>query len=145
MIDLTDSNKLNIDSAMTVLLCHLKYIYFKKKKYITDFCYCCFWFIVDCCVYYGILLLFYVLLWVTLCPIKFCNHLDGEEKTDYFTQFVFMVSRDWCVALLRGAMGLSAVSNFSSSWSTHLFVFKSCIIQKVGVNLELGDWLHDII
>ena len=31
MIDLTDSNRLIIDSAMTVLLCHLKYISFKKK------------------------------------------------------------------------------------------------------------------
>ena len=27
-----------------------------------------------------IVLLFYVLLYVTLCPILFCNYLDGEER-----------------------------------------------------------------
>ena len=24
--------------------------------------------------------MFYVLLYVTLCPFKYCNHLDGEER-----------------------------------------------------------------
>ena len=37
------------------------------------------------------------------------NHLDGEERASCFAWFVFLVSRDCCVALLRGAMGLSAV------------------------------------
>ena len=49
--------------------------------------------------------MFYVLLYVTSCPFKFCNHLDGEEKAGCFTQFVFLVSCDCCVALPRGAMG----------------------------------------
>ena len=42
---------------------------------------------------------------------SFCNrnHLDGEEGSNCFAQFVFLVSRDCCVALPRGAMGLSAV------------------------------------
>ena len=41
----------------------------------------------------------YVLLWVTLCPFKFCNHLDGEERAGCFTKFVLLVSRVCCVAL----------------------------------------------
>ena len=38
-----------------------------------------------------------------------CNHLDGEDRAGCFAFFVFLVSRDCCVALPRGAMGLSAV------------------------------------
>ena len=43
--------------------------------------------------------------------ILVCNHLDGEKivRADCFAQFVFLVSRDCCVALPRGVMGLSAV------------------------------------
>ena len=37
------------------------------------------------------------------------HHLDGEERAGCFAQFVFLVSRDCCVALPRGAMVLSAV------------------------------------
>ena len=36
-------------------------------------------------------------------------HLDGEEKTACFASLVFLVSHDCCVALPRGAMGLTAV------------------------------------
>ena len=32
-----------------------------------------------------------------------------EERAGCFAKFVFLVSRDCCVALPRGAMGLSAV------------------------------------
>ena len=39
----------------------------------------------------------------------FCNHLDGEERFGYFAWFVFLVTLHGCVALPRGAMGLSAV------------------------------------
>ena len=39
----------------------------------------------------------------------FCNHLDGEERAGCFAQFVFLVSRDGCLALPRGATGLSPV------------------------------------
>ena len=38
-----------------------------------------------------------------------CNHLDGEERAGCFTWFVFLVSRDCCVALPRGATILSAI------------------------------------
>ena len=38
-----------------------------------------------------------------------CDHLDGEEKACCLALFVFLVSRDWCVALPRSATGLSAV------------------------------------
>ena len=40
---------------------------------------------------------------------SFCNHLDGEERASCFALFVFLVSCDYCVALPRSAMGLSAV------------------------------------
>ena len=36
-------------------------------------------------------------------------YLDGVERTVCFAWFVFLVSRDSCVALPRGAMGVSAV------------------------------------
>ena len=53
--------------------------------------------------------MFYVLLYVTLCPFWFCNHLDGEERAGCFAYFVFLVSRDCCVALPRDAIDLSSV------------------------------------
>ena len=37
------------------------------------------------------------------------NHLEGKERAGCFALFVFLVSRDSCVALPCGAMGLSAV------------------------------------
>ena len=37
------------------------------------------------------------------------DHLDGEERVGCFAWFVFMVSRDCCVALPCGVIGLSAV------------------------------------
>ena len=37
------------------------------------------------------------------------SSLDGEEKVCCFAWFVFLVSRDCCVALPRGAIGLPAV------------------------------------
>ena len=64
--------------------------------------------------------MFYVLLYVTLCPIYFCNHLDGEERADCFSYFFFLGSRDCFVALLRGALGLSAVCVCGIS-HTHYF------------------------
>ena len=48
-------------------------------------------------------------MYVVLCPFAFCNHLDGEERAGFFALLVFLVSRDCCVALPRGAMGFSAV------------------------------------
>ena len=51
----------------------------------------------------------YVLLYDTLCPFLFCNQLNGEKRAGCFAKFVFLLSRDGCVALPRGAMGLSAV------------------------------------
>ena len=41
--------------------------------------------------------------------ILFCNHLDRVERAGCFAKFVFLVACDFCVALPRGAMGLSAV------------------------------------
>ena len=42
-------------------------------------------------------------------PILALHHFDGEERAGCFAWFVFLVSRDCCVALPRGAVGLSAV------------------------------------
>ena len=50
-----------------------------------------------------------VLYFVTLCPFLFCDRLDGEERAGCFAKFVFLVSRDSCVAIPLSAMGLSAV------------------------------------
>ena len=41
-------------------------------------------------------------------PSSFASILMGE-RAGCFAQFVFLVSRDSCVTLPRGAMGLSAV------------------------------------
>ena len=60
--------------------------------------------VVDCFSHCRILYLFYVLLRVT-----FCNHLNGEERGGCFALIVFLVCRDFCVALPHDAMGLSAV------------------------------------
>ena len=48
------------------------------------------------------------MLYVLLCPFLFCNRFDGKERVGCFAQFVSLVSRGGCVALPRGAMGLSA-------------------------------------
>ena len=42
-------------------------------------------------------------------PSSFAIILMGEKRAGCFAYFVFVVSRDCCVALPRGAMGLSAV------------------------------------
>ena len=44
-----------------------------------------------------------------LLSILVLHHLDGEERADCFALFVFLVSRDCCVALLHNATDLSAV------------------------------------
>ena len=41
--------------------------------------------------------------------------LEGEGRSDCFAKFVFLVSRDCCVALPGGAMGLSAVCDYGIS------------------------------
>ena len=49
-----------------------------------------------------------------LFKIRIINH-DGEERADCFTLFVFLVSRDCCVALPHDATGLSAVCDYDIS------------------------------
>ena len=68
--------------------------------------------------------MFYVLLYVTLCPFKFCNHLDREERAVCFAKFVFLVSHCCCVALPCGAMGLSAVCDCGISCPYPLTIFE---------------------
>ena len=74
----------------------------------------------------------YVLLYVTLCPFSFCNHLGGKERAGCFAWFVFLVSRDCCVALPRGAMGLSAVCDCSISHTRLLFVYIHPLSKEFG-------------
>ena len=47
--------------------------------------------------------------------------LNGK-RAGCFAWFVFLVSRDCCVALPRGAMGLSAVCDCGISWSYSLLI-----------------------
>ena len=56
----------------------------------------------------------------------FCNHLDVEERAGCFSWFVFLVSRDCCVALPPSAMGLSAVCDSGISWPYSLTI-SECI------------------
>ena len=52
---------------------------------------------------------------------RFCvHHIDWEDRAGCFALFVFLVSRDFRVALPRGAMGLSAVCDCSIPDHTHL-------------------------
>ena len=51
------------------------------------------------------------------------SSFDGEERAGCFAWFVFLVSRDCCVALPRGVMGLSAVCDCGISRSYSLTIF----------------------
>ena len=56
-------------------------------------------------------MLVFVLVCNTLCPFKFCTHLDEEERSGCFAFIVFCMSC-YCkcsVALPHGAMGWPAV------------------------------------
>ena len=57
---------------------------------------------------------------------RFCNHLDVEERAGCFSWFVFLVSRDCCVALPPSVMCLSAVCACGISWSYSLNI-SECI------------------
>ena len=60
----------------------------------------------------------------------------AEEGRSCFACFVFLVSRDWCVALPRGEMGLSWVCDCGISWSYSLFLTRHW-------NSELYMWLRN--
>ena len=56
-------------------------------------------------------MLVFVLVCISACPFKFCNHLDEEERAGCFACIVFWM---YCyckcsVALPQGAVGFSAV------------------------------------
>ena len=61
-----------------------------------------------------------------------CNHHDLEERAGCFALFVFMVSRDCCVALPQCAMGLYAVCDCIISDHTQFFAKTGCplLIRK---------------
>ena len=52
----------------------------------------------------------------------FSNHLDVGERAGCFSEFVFLVSCDCCVALPPSDMGLSAVCDSGISWSYSLIL-----------------------
>ena len=66
-----------------------------------------------------------------------CNHLDGEERAGCFAWFVFLVSRDCCMALPRGAMGLSAVSDVVFPDHTHLLFLEVCFADSISFFLSI--------
>ena len=100
---------------------------------------------------------------VTLCPFWFGNHLDGEERTSCFAWFVFLVSRDCCVDLPLGTVGLRFVIvvfywsysltsfriDFITQWrhcvaslskTLRLDVIQLEFILKL--NIKQNNWLH---
>ena len=66
------------------------------------------------------------------CCALLCVHsifaiiLKGK-RANCFALFVFLVSRDCCVTLTRGAMGLSAVCDCGISWSYSLTIFHKVV------------------
>ena len=61
----------------------------------------------------------------------------GREIANCFVFFVFLVSRDCCVALPHDATDLSAVCDCGISWSYSLAIFESYIrnIESKSVHL----------
>ena len=57
-------------------------------------------------VYYKVIVLCFIVCYFM--SILVCNYLDGEERTGCFAKYVFLMSRDCCVSLPCGAIGLSA-------------------------------------
>ena len=65
-----------------------------------------------------------ILLWLirySLLLLLHCWILDGEERAGCLALFVFLVSRDCCVARPHDAIGLSAVCDCGISGSYSLF------------------------
>ena len=59
----------------------------------------------------------FALVCITLCPFKFCNHIDKEERADCFAVIVFQMSC-YCkcpVALPHGAVGGPAYCDCDTS------------------------------
>ena len=65
---------------------------------------------------------------------SFAIILMGEERAGCFAYtFVFLVSRDCCVALPRGAMGLSAVCDCGFPDHTHQLFY----IEQISINTQI--------
>ena len=58
--------------------------------------FCCCLLFVYCYSHSGSLSLFYVLLYITLCPFYYCNHLDGEERV-----VVLLNLSSWCLVMVE--------------------------------------------
>ena len=54
---------------------------------------------------------------------SFAILLVGKRELVALLSFVFLVSRDCCVELPRGAVGLSAVCDCGITWSCSLTIF----------------------
>ena len=61
----------------------------------------------------SVILLCFVVCYVV--SIVVCDHLHGEKRAGSFILFVFLVSRDCCLALPHGATDFSAVCNLDIS------------------------------
>ena len=73
---------------------------------------------------------------ITLCPFRFCNHLDEEERAGCFDFIVFRMSC-YCVtvALPHGAVGWSAVCDCGIPDHTHsLFLFEDVNLDTINRN-----------
>ena len=76
--------------------------------------------------------MFYVLLYVTLCPFSYCNHLDGEER-----ELIALLNlSSWCLVMVerlflavpRGCLQFVIVV-FPDH--THLLLFYGLFVQAV--------------
>ena len=83
------------------------------------------------------------------------NHLDGEESTGCFTLFVFLVSRDCCVAPPHDATALSAVCDCGISWSysvtvllrnpIFLWFFRVVVIWNPCLTFRIRAWYSSCV
>ena len=79
----------------------------------------------------------YVLLFITLCPIQFCDHLEKEEKAGCFAIIVLQMNFYYkcCVALPHGAVGWSAVCDCGIYFLiilTYLCIYLTNLYKEIG-------------
>ena len=77
--------------------------------------------------------------WKIKFPRALGNKFDGEERAGCFALFVFLVSRDCCMALPHDAEGLSAVCDCGISWSYSLTIFDLAIKSRFCKQYFLGS------
>ena len=68
-----------------------------------------------------------------------------EDRAGWFALFVFLVSRDCCVALFHDATGLSAVCDRGIYWLNSLTIFETYYLQPLLLSMvteTIGSGFH---